>query len=67
MYKDDDGNNYKEKVYVSLDKGNPDSENQAAGNSGSEGFSTGLIAVIIIIAAGVGGVIYYSWKKQEKI
>lgn len=66
IYKDDDGNDYEEKVYVSLGEGYT-SSGQAAGDSGSDGFPAGLIALIIIIAAVVGGIILYSWKKQENI
>jgi len=67
IYKDEDGNDYEEKVYVSLGEGYASSESQTGGGSGSDGFPAGLIALVIIIAAGVGGAILYSWKKQGKI
>ena len=67
MYKDADGNSYEEIVPVSLGESYSQSPDRSSQNSGDNGFPVGLAVLVIIIAAGVGGVILYSCKKQGRL
>lgn len=65
IYKDEDGNSYQERFSVSL--GSYQTGVQTGTDSGDGGFPLLLTVLIVVIAACVGGAIYYSWKRQEGI